>query len=173
MEMTVERRYPVDVETLYAILTSKAFFEQRYAWGRVEDYRFDAFEQTGDGALIRIVQPIAIRADKIPGFARRFLPTRADLTTEFRWHPAPEGGYRAEYRFALGNVPVKVSGTMTLLPGSDGGGESRQITQVAVRSSVPLVGGKLEKLIGQRFDQALEGDYRATLRYIKEKTVDS
>jgi len=54
MEMTVERRYPVNVETLYAILTSKAFFEQRYAWGKVEDYHFDAFEQTEDGALIRI-----------------------------------------------------------------------------------------------------------------------
>ncbi|HCR78684.1 MAG TPA: DUF2505 domain-containing protein, partial [Alcanivorax sp.] len=75
------------------------------------------------------------------------------------------GGYQADYRFQLGNVPVKVSGTMTLLADGD---QSRQITRVAVHSSLPLVGRKLERLIGERFDKALEGDYRHTLRYIEE-----
>ena len=164
MEERVERRYPVNVEELYAILTSKAFFEQRYAWGRVEDYRFEAFEPQGDGFLIRIAQPIAIRLDKVPGVARKFLPEEAELTTEFRWHPA-SGGYQADYRFVLGHVPVKVGGTMTLRQDGD---DAVQTTRVAVKSSVPLVGRKLESLIAERFEQALEGDYRHTIRYIKE-----
>lgn len=165
MEETVQRRYPVDVETLYSILTNEDFFQRRYAWGKVEDYRFERFGKEGDCFVIRIVQPIEIRTDKVPAFARRLLPSRADLTTEFRWRPAA-GGYQAEYRFGLGNVPVKVNGTMTLR--AEGRDAALQETQVLVRSSVPLVGRKLEGLIGARFDKALEGDYRHTLRYIEQ-----
>ncbi|ASK34020.1 DUF2505 domain-containing protein [Alloalcanivorax mobilis] len=164
MDVTVERRYPVDVERLYEILTSKDFFQTRFEWGKVDDYRFDAFGPQGSEFLIRIVQPMDIRLDKVPSMARRFLPAKADLTTEFRWRPA-DGGYQADYRFALGNVPVKVGGTMALLADGEQAG---QITRVAVNSSVPLVGRKLESLIGERFDRALEGDYRHTLRYIEQ-----
>lgn len=168
MEMTVERRYPVDVERLYEILTRKDFFQTRFEWGKVDDYRFDAFGPQGSDFVIRIVQPLDIRLDKVPSVARRFLPAQADLTTEFRWRPG-DGGYQADYRFGLGSVPVKVGGTMTLLADGD---HARQITRVAVRSSVPLVGRKLESLIGEHFDRALEGDYRHTLRYIEQEQTD-
>lgn len=165
MDETVQRRYPVDVETLYSILTSEDFFQHRYAWGKVDDYRFERFGAEGETFVIRIVQPIEIRTDKVPSFARRLLPSSADLTTDFHWRPF-EGGYQAEYRFVLGNVPVKVSGTMTLR--AEAADQALQETRVSVRSSVPLVGRKLEGLIGARFDKALEGDYRHTLRYIEQ-----
>lgn len=165
MEETVWRRYPVNVEALYAILTSKDFFEHRYAWGKVQDYRLEAFQPQGDAFLVRIAQPIDIRVDKLPPAVRRLLPARADLTTEFRWRPS-EGGYLADYRMTLGAVPVKVSGTMCLR--ADGTDSASQETRVAVRSSLPLVGRKLEGLIAARFGEALDGDYRHTLRYIEE-----
>ena len=165
MDETVQRRYPVDVETLYSILTSEDFFEHRYAWGKVDDYRFERFGREGDAFVIRIVQPIEIRTDKVPSFARRLLPSRADLTTEFHWRPS-DGGYQADYRMVLGSVPVKVAGTMTLR--AEGDEKALQETHVSVRSSVPLVGRKLEGLIAARFDKALEGDYRHTLRYIEQ-----
>lgn len=165
MDETVWRRYPVNVEALYAILTSKDFFTQRYAWGRVKDYRLEGFQQQGDVFLVRVIQPIDIRVDKLPPFARRLLPARADLSTEFRWRPS-EGGYLADYRMTLGAVPVKVNGSMSLrAEGADG---ASQETRVAVRSSLPLVGRKLEGLIAARFGEALDGDYRHTLRYIEE-----
>src|SRR5699024_1725439 len=97
MDETVWRRYPVNVEALYAILTSKDFFTQRYAWGKVKDYRLEGCQPQGDVFLVRVIQPIEIRVDKLPPFARRLLPARADLSTEFRWRPS-EGGYLADYR---------------------------------------------------------------------------
>lgn len=164
MEQTVERHYPVTVGDLYGILTSKAFFEQRFAWGRVEGYRFEAFAPRDGGMLIRIAQPITIRLDKVPGFARKFLPGEADLTTEFHWRPVADG-YLAGYRFVLGRVPVNVGGTMALRADGE---QAVQTTRVAVKSSVPLVGRRLEGLIAERFEEALDGDYRHTLRYIEE-----
>ncbi|MDX1804176.1 MAG: DUF2505 domain-containing protein, partial [Alcanivorax sp.] len=99
MNVTVDREYDTSVERLFEILTSREYFEQRYAWGKVENYRFDTFGQTDDGFLIRIIQPITIRTDRIPGFARRFLPSETDLLTEFLWHPGGGAPYQADYRF--------------------------------------------------------------------------
>ncbi|MCK0152290.1 DUF2505 domain-containing protein [Alcanivorax sp. S6407] len=167
MKVKVDREYPVNVEQLYQIMTSKAFFEQRFEWGRVQGYRFEGFEQTAEGLLLKIHQPVKIRSDKIPGFARRFLPEQADLLTEFLWTPMADGaGYQADYRFQLGNVPVNVAGKMVLC--SDGEAHSLQCTEVEVSSSVPIVGKKLVALLADKVDDALAGDYRQTLRYVEE-----
>lgn len=167
MKVKVDREYPVSVEQLYKIMTSKAFFEQRFEWGRVTDYRFEGFEQTGNGLLLKIFQPVKFRSDKIPGFARRFLPEQAELLTEFLWTPLSDGsGYQARYRFQLGNVPVSVAGIMML--SRDGEQHSLQITEVEVSSSVPIVGKKLVGLLADKVDDALAGDYRQTLRYLEE-----
>ncbi len=168
MRVVVDREYPVSVEKLYDIMTSKAFFEQRFAWGGIDDYRFDAFEQTPEGMLIRIAQPVRIKTDKIPGFARRFVPEQGELVTEFLWWPASESGdkgYQARYRFQLGGVPMNVEGTMTLA--EEGQDHAIQRTEVTLSSSVPLVGKKLVSLLSPKVDDALAGDYRQTLRYVE------
>lgn len=167
MKVKVDREYPVSVDQLYEIMTSKAFFEQRFEWGRVTGYRFEGFEQTPSGLLLRIFQPVRIRSDKIPGFAKRFLPEQADLLTEFLWTPLADGsGYEAQYRFQLGSVPVSVAGTMQL--SREGDDHSLQCTEVEVSSSVPIVGKKLVSLLADKVDDALAGDYRQTLRYVEE-----
>ncbi|EKF74840.1 hypothetical protein A11A3_06395 [Alcanivorax hongdengensis A-11-3] len=166
MKVTVDRQFDIGVDRMYEIFTSKDFFEQRFAWGKVHDYRFDAFERTAGGFLVRIIQPVSIRTDKVPGFARKLLPSRADLLTEFLWHSQDDAGpHQADYRFQLGNVPVKVSGIMRL---AGDGQQCRQHTQVEVSSSVPLVGRKLVELIAPKVDDALEGDYRQTRRYLEQ-----
>ena len=167
MKVMVDREFPVGVDRLYEILTSKAYFEQRFEWGKVNDYRFQAFQETGEGLLIQIVQPIQIRTDKVPSFARRLLPSQADLLTEFLWQATGRAGcYQARYRFQLGNVPLKISGTMVL--NADGESQSIQQTQVEITSSVPLVGRKLVDLVAPKIDDALAGDYRHTLRYVEQ-----
>ena len=35
MKVMVDRQYPIGVDRLYEILTSKAFYETRYEWGKV------------------------------------------------------------------------------------------------------------------------------------------
>ena len=167
MKVMVDREFPVGVDRLYEIVTSKAYFEQRFEWGKVNDYRFQAFQDTAEGLLIQIVQPIQIRTDKVPSFARRLLPGQADLLTEFLWQSTGQPGcYQARYRFQLGNVPLKISGTMRL--SADSENQSIQQTQVEITSSVPLVGKKLVDLVAPKIDDALAGDYRHTLRYVEQ-----
>ena len=164
MKVMVDRQYPISVNRLYEVLTSKAFYETRYEWSKVDNYRFGAFDDTSRGMLIQLIQPIAISTDKVPSMARRFLPESADLLTEFLWTPPPIAGrYQAQYRFELGNVPIKIGGVMVLTGDENG---AIQHTEVEISSSVPLVGKKLVSLVAPKIDNALASDYRDTLRYV-------
>ncbi|MEQ3637631.1 DUF2505 domain-containing protein [Alcanivorax sp.] len=165
MKVMVDRQYPISVDRLYDVLTSKEFYETRYEWSKVDNYRFGAFENTSRGKLIQLIQPMAINSDSVPAMARRFLPESADLLTEFLWTPPPvEGRYQAEYRFQLGNVPMKIGGVMVLTGDEN---EAIQHTEVEISSSVPLVGKKLVSLVAPKIDSALASDYRDTLRYVE------
>lgn len=170
MQLTVERHYPIAVHRLYEIVTSKAFFEQRFAWGKIDNYRFDEFAVDPQRALIRIIQPIKIKTEKMPSFARRLVPASADLTTEFSWRDNVGSlPYIADYRFVLAGVPLNVEGVMTLTAdGSDAASACRQITQVNISCPVPLVGRKIVSLLAPKVEEALAGDYRHTLRYVEE-----
>lgn len=170
MNEVVRRQYPVDVESLYSVLTSRDFFECRHAWSRIDEYRFERFGQYGDAFVVRLVQPLSLQIEKLPVLVRRFLPAQADLITEFRWRPC-EGGYQAEFRLRLGGVPASVSGTMTLR--AAGVRTASQEVRACVRSSLPLPGKKLEQRMVARFDRLLESDYRHTLRYLRQRCEPS
>lgn len=165
--MKVERfqDYPLPAEQLLAVLTNKHFFEERHAMSGVQHFHFDAFGEQADGFLIRILRDVDIPLDKVPSFARRFIGNNNTLVQEFLWTERQQAPYRARYRFALGKVPVEVRGEMTVM---DQGGKARQHLLVQVHSSVPLIGNKLAAMVGERVDKALDSDYRATLKYLRQ-----
>ncbi|MFN3713437.1 MAG: DUF2505 domain-containing protein [Alcanivoracaceae bacterium] len=170
--MKVERfqDYPLAAEQLLAVLTDRHFFETRYAMSGVDNFHFDAFGEQSDGFLIRTLREIDIPMDKVPSFARRFLSSNNTLIQEFLWVERQKQPYRAHYRFALGKVPVEVRGEITL---AEREGIARQHLMVQVHSSVPLIGNKLAAMVGERVDKALDSDYRATLKYLREQGLIS
>lgn len=169
--MRVERhqQYPVSAQTLVRVLTDKAFFERRLG-GSEDNYYFDAFEQTDEGLLIRVHREVAIRSDKVPAVARKFIGSSATLVTEFLWQETGTAPYRAQYLFKLGSVPVEVRGQVRLL---DEEGSARQHIIVEVSSHIPLIGRKLVEMVGQRVEKALDSDYRGTLRYLESEGLTS
>ena len=66
MKVMVDRQYPIGVDRLYEILTSKAFYETRYEWGKVDNYRFGAFEDTPKYAQTRCRPWHAVSCRKAP-----------------------------------------------------------------------------------------------------------
>lgn len=166
--MKVERTHEFDVPaaTLVDVLTSRRFYECRHQMSGIDDYRFDAFDETERGFLIRILRDIEINGSNIPSFARRFLGRSYTLTQEFLWTHRDQPPYRARYRFALGNLPVEVNGDVTI---TQVDGRARQRYVVLVTSNMPLIGAKLAGLVGERVDKALDSDYRGTQRYLQHE----
>lgn len=170
--MKVERHqdYPLPAQQLMTVLTDRHFFEVRYAMSGDIEFRFDAFAEQPDGLLIRILRDIDIPMEKVPSFARRFVSDNQTLVQEFLWIERNSLPYRAHYRFALGKVPVEVHGEVTI---TEQNGVAQQHMLVEVKSSVPLIGKKLAAMVGERVDKALDSDYRATLKYLRQQGLIS
>lgn len=166
MEVQRHHDFSLSASDLLEALTSQRYFESRFAMSGIDDYHFEAFEETRDGLLIRILRDLEISGSNVPSFARRFLGTQYTLVQEFLWKKRDQPPYRAEYRFALGNVPVEVRGAIEI---EERDGVARQHYRVRVSSSMPLIGRKLEKLVGERVEKALDSDYRGTLRFLEQE----
>lgn len=166
MEVQRHHDFSLPAPALLEVLTSQRYFESRFAMSGIEDYHFEAFDESRDGLMIRILRDLELSGGNMPSFARRFLGKQYTLVQEFLWTKRDEPPYRARYRFALGNIPVEVHGDVEI---EDVDGHARQHYRVRVKSSMPLVGRKLEQLVGERVGKALDSDYRGTLRFLKQE----
>lgn len=166
--MKVERsqRYPVSADTLFDVMTDRAFYESRFAMSGIDDYHFEAFDRHGNELVIRIVREVALKADSVPGWAKRFVGKPQRLVQEFVWTCSDAPPYRARYRFAIGSVPVDVGGEVEI---RDAGGEAEQNIRMEVDSRVPLIGGKISSFACDKVEKGLDSDYRGTMRYLERQ----
>lgn len=140
MRMNVTHHFAADVETVYRLASDPAFLERKYADQGATDITVES-TPAGDGVRNVITRKVTI---DLPGFARKVMqPTNTTVQTD-EWGPAGADGSRVcSYSVDVHGVPSRITGTVTLTP--DGGG-TRQDVEADVKVSIPLVGGKLERL---------------------------
>ena len=155
--MRVTHQLAGDVPTVHALLTDPAFLERKFGALGATDISVNR-EDGADGAQ-RLVIRRRVTVD-LPGFATKFIqPTNTVVQTE-EWAPATADGRRVcTYTIDVQGVPSRIDGTVTLSPDGDG---TRQDVQAEVKVSIPLVGGKLEKLAVDQGTTLLRGEAEFT-----------
>lgn len=161
------RQFPVSPSILYGVLTSRAYYDARFAMSGVVDYGYEEQQMPNGALLIRLTRHMEVTSAKVPAFARRFMGRSAALVSEFIWQPGALPPFQASFSFSMGNVPVSVVGSMTL--SADDAGLAHQRLEANITSSVPLLGRKLAQLVADQVDKGLASDSRATLRYLEEQ----
>ena len=137
---TDEHRYPRPVTPVLEKYTDPGFLQRKYTELGRQDIRL--LEHTQDAQRVRIRMTYSDSADMdLPDFARRLVPERAQVVQTVEW----------ELIRRLGTIiidakgsPAKVSGEMQL---SEREGHCINTIRWSVSCSIPLVGGKLEKLL--------------------------
>jgi len=101
-----------------------------------------------EGATTRIVVDQEQRVTGVPSFAKKFVgdSTRAITTQVWR-------GDEASYEVEAPGKPTSIKGTATL---AENGAGSTLTYDLDVKASVPLVGGKLEKLVVELTTEGFE-----------------
>jgi uncharacterized protein YndB with AHSA1/START domain len=153
MQMRVTHHLNGDVDQVFALMTDPKFLERKFTAGGAKEVSVD-HEELGDGRC-RVTIRRHVTVD-LPGFAKKFIqPTNSLLQTE-TWEPAGPGEPRScRYRVDVQGVPSHIDGTVTLTP--DGTG-TRQDIEAKVKVSIPIVGGKLEKLAVDSGEKLLAGE---------------
>jgi Protein of unknown function (DUF2505) len=130
--------YPgATVHEVFAMLGDPAYRKAVSAHQRVVD--FDCrISRNGDGMDVRLEQ--AHPTDRIPGFAQKLVGPEIRFVRTETW-TSPSS---ADLHLTVPGRPGEVTGTETLTPS---GQDVVQRIELAVRVSMPIVGGKVEDLI--------------------------
>ena len=97
-------------------------------------------EETSRGTLLRTESRAP--ADELPSFARPFLGDELVIRQEEHWVSED----RAELDVSVPGKPGGMKGTLTLTPSGDG---TVQTTEAEIKVGIPLLGGRVETLLGK------------------------
>ncbi len=107
-------------------------------------------ERTGNRLSLTIDQEQ--RTDDLPAFARTLAGASTQAILHEEWTD-PLGG---TLRIEAPGKPSEVTGTVTLQPEGDG---TREVVELDLAIKVPLIGGRLEKLLAQKIAAGLEAEH--------------
>jgi hypothetical protein len=150
MEFSHELAYDADLEAVAAMLADPAFRERVCAELHVLRHEVSI---DGAGAGMAVVIDQTQRAGGIPGFAKKFVGDEIRILQREGWHDATT----ADLHIEVPGKPGTMEGRITLV-----GKGARTVETVTgeVKVRVPLVGGKLEALVGDLLASAYDAEQR-------------
>lgn len=158
MKFRHELTYDASPVEVFAMLADPAFREAGCAAADVVSADVTV-ERVGDGFSLTVER--VDRTDGLPAFARTFAGDTTRSIQREEWADASGGTLVIE---APGK-PSEVQGTITLVPD---GAATREIIELDLKIKVPLIGGKLEKLLAEQVTAGIEAEQQAGIAYLKE-----
>ncbi|UFN46094.1 DUF2505 domain-containing protein [Nocardioides okcheonensis] len=144
--LTKELAYDAPAEAVAAMLDDPAFREEVLARQKVV-----RGSVTIDGDHVRIEQVRS--AGDIPSFARSFVGEEIVVVQTETW-TSPTS---ADVELAIPGKPGEARGGLVLV---ESGGTTTETLDLDLSIRIPLVGGKIEKLVAGLFSDALDVEHR-------------
>ena len=158
-----QQRYSLDADALLVHYIDPAFLQAKYeALGR-QDIRLLDNTRSAQRVRLRFAYTEALDMP-LPDFARRFMPERQQIEQTVDWDVAARTG---RLGVDAKGSPAKLDATMQLAM-ADGGGCVNTI-RWTVSVSVPLLGGKLEKLLVEGLRHKARRDQEVTAQLLRLK----
>lgn len=153
MRFSHENRYDASATDVFAMLMDPNFREKAaQAVGAFSSHA------TVDGNRLEIheEQPVS----GVPGFAKKFVGDSNKVIHREEWDaPGKSGSITIE----TPGKPVSIKGRVTL---SESGGQTIHAYDLYVTATVPLIGGKLEKLVADLTKQGLDKEHAVGVAWL-------
>jgi len=149
--------YAAPPEAVFAMLRDPAFREAACAAQHVVSAEVTVTERPdGFTLVIDQVQPTT----DLPAFARTFAGASAQAIQREEWAVPTRGTLDIESP----GKPASATGTITLQPEGSG---TREVVELEIRVKVPLVGGRLEKLMGEKITAGMNAEHAVGVDYLE------
>jgi hypothetical protein len=161
VKVTAHIRFAADPARAFALLADEGFQEEVCrATGAVGSEV--SVDQTGGGATIRTNSELP--TDQFPDFLKKFVGDTVHVVRVDTWGPAAADGARdGTIVVEIKGAPVRLTGTITLRPE---GAETVEDVQGDLKAAVPLVGGKIEKVVAPSIQGAVAKEQEVGLRWL-------
>ena len=152
--------YPgATVHDVFAMFADPAYRKAVSEYQHVVDFRCD-ITPNGDGMDVRVEQ--AHGTDRMPSFAQKFVGSEIRFVQEEAWaSPAS-----ATILVTIPGKPGDITGTETL---AQSGEDVVQTIDIAVKLSMPLVGGKLEDMIAGFVGRVFDAENKVGTKWLTDE----
>ena len=154
---------PASVEQIHSAFSEKDYWLARQeASGGVG--RLDSLVIDTDGSVTVVIIADG-RREGVPGLVAMFYPRSWQAVQKESWRPIGGGQVRGEISIAARGAPGSGRGTALLAPAQNG---SRLQCTATVEFKVPLIGGKIESMIGRQLAHQFSVIQGFTAKWITE-----
>jgi hypothetical protein len=154
MATSLEHRssFAATAGVLYETLVDKAFLTARLRDIGGKNAALLGHTRDGDRTVFRMRQ--GVDATKLPGAIQKILNGDLVVQREERWRPE-DGVYTAASSVQIDGVPGDIT-ARSRIAGKDSG--ASLVVSAQVKVSIPLIGGKLEKVVAEQVSKLLAAE---------------
>jgi len=135
--------YPVPVDAVIAMFRDETATVARYESMGHRDVK--VVELDADDDAVRVVSTRVVDVE-LPGFATKALKPTNTMQQTDEWHQQDDGSWSGTFGVDVQGAPVRIDGTMQLVPEADG---ARHTVTLDLQVKIPLVGGKIADWVGK------------------------
>ncbi len=156
--------YDGSVDEVHRAFTDADYWRARLAGSGVDIATLESM-RVGDEDTVEVVTLQVIRSDKLPGMVTQLHSGDLRIRRAEAWGPVTSGAATGSVVGSIVDAPVNLAGTAVLEPIEETGG-SRLTFRATVQVRVPIIGGKLESIIGTRLAELVAAEQRFTTEWI-------
>jgi len=154
--------YPASVEAVH-----RAFGDQRYWLARLAGSGADVATldhlNVDPGGSVDVSTTQALSLEQLPALITQFHRGALEMVRTELWSPLRDGRAVARVRGRVRAAPASLSGDAVLSPTGTG---CRLSCVAKVRVDIPLIGGKLESIIGAKLAELMSIEQRFTSTWL-------
>ncbi len=161
MDLTTEYRFDADPDAVFAMFSDPEYHRQKLVDAGHAKVEVLECGEAADGTF-RIVTRRNVTVD-VPGALKRVLNPTNTVTQTDEWAKPVKGVRSGTWKVDIKGIPIHLSGTMQLKKAGKG---SVETIEGAAKASLPLVGGKLEKLAAGNFTESTVQEQDFSTRWL-------
>lgn len=161
--------YEGSVEKLHRAFRDEQYWRARLADIPVDEARLESIRVDGDSGhdgTVEVVTLQVVRSHNLPALVTQLHRGDLCIRRQESWGPVTDGCATASIEGSILGAPVSVWGTAELSTLPESGARLR--IEITVQVRAPIIGGKVEKIIGTRLAELVAAEQRFTTGWIAD-----
>jgi hypothetical protein len=151
--------FAATADAVFSTLVDEAFLTARLRDIGGKSAALLDHERSGDTAAYRLRQ--GVDASKLPSAVRSILNGDLVVEREERWR-----GFESAGKATINGVPAQISSRAVL---TERGTGTEQLIRAEVKVSIPLIGGKIEKVVAEQVTKLLAAEAEYAEQWLAER----
>jgi hypothetical protein len=161
--------YESSVEVIHRAFHEEDYWKARLADIPVDEARLESMRVgggLGDDGTIEVVTLQVVRSQNVAALVKQLHRGDVCVRREETWGPLTDRVATGSIVGTIVNTPVHVSGSVELSSIARSG--ARLAYRLTVQVHIPIIGGKVEKLIGTQLAEVVSREQRLTAEWIAD-----